>query len=330
MAKLRLSLACSGYDRVAALASGAVEADGVELLCLDQPVEETFFRMARFREFDAAEMSLSSYTVTLGWPEPPFVAIPVFPSRVFRHGSIFVSARSGIREPRELVGRRVGVPEYQMTAPVWIRGILSDEYGVRAESVEHFAGGEEQPGREEKLKLDLPPEIRVRSIGPEKTLARMIAEGEIDALFTARPPSTFESRPKDVLRLFPNYVETEREYYRRTKIFPIMHTVVIRRAVYQANRWVAQSLFKAFVEAQRRLYRELAEAHAYRVMLPWLPAHVAEVRRELGDDWWPYGFAANRHVLDTFLRYHHEQGLSPRRLAPETLFAPETLESYVI
>jgi len=330
MSKLRVTLACWDYDRTRALADGRVTPEGVELNFLPLHVEETFFRMLRNAEFDAAEMSLSSYCVSLLRPEPAFVAIPVFPSRVFRHGSIFVSARSGIREPRELVGRRVGVPEYQMTAPVWIRGILSDDYGVRAESVEHFTGGEEEPGREEKLKLDLPPQIRVRSIGPEKTLARMIAEGEIDALFTARPPSTFESRPKDVLRLFPNYVETEREYYRRTKIFPIMHTVVIRRAVYQANRWVAQSLFKAFMEAQRRLYRELAEAHAYRAMLPWLPAHIAEVRRELGDDWWPYGFAANRHVLDTFLRYHHEQGLSPRRLAPETLFAPETLESYVI
>ena len=330
MAKLRLSLACSDYDRVGALASGAVQPEGIELLFLAQPVEETFFRMARYREFDVAEMSLSSYTVTLGRADPPFVAIPVFPSRVFRHSGIFVSARSGIREPRELVGKRVGAPEYQMTAPVWIRGILADEYGVRAESIEHYTGGEEEPGREEKLKLDLPPQFRVRNIGSEKTLSGMIADGEIDALFTARPPSTFESRPEDVLRLFPNYVEVEREYYRRTKIFPIMHTVVIRRDVYRADRWVAQSLFKAFVEAQRRTYRELAEAHTFRAMLPWLPAHVAEARRELGDDWWPYGFAANRHVLDTFLRYHHEQGLSPRRLAPEALFAPETLESYVI
>ena len=327
---LRLSLACSDYDRVGALASGAVQPEGIELVFLAQPVEETFFRMARYREFDVAEMSLSSYTVTLGRADPPFIAIPAFPSRVFRHGSIFVSAKSGIREPHGLVGKRVGVPEYQMTAPVWIRGILSDEYGVRSESVEHFCGGEEEPGREEKLKLDLPPQIRVRNIGPEQTLSRMIADGEIDALFTARPPSTFDSRPNDVLRLFPSYVETEREYYRRTKIFPIMHTVVIRRDVYQANRWIAQSLLKAFVEAQRRTYRELNEAHAYQAMLPWLPAHVAEARRELGDDWWPYGFAPNRHVLDTFLRYHHEQGLSPRRLAPEALFAPETLESYVI
>ncbi len=330
MSTLRIALACSGYDRVAPLVSGAVRPDGVELVFLDLPVEETFFRMARHREFDASEMSLSSYAVTLARDDPPFIAIPVFPSRVFRHGSIFVSAKSGIRDPRELAGRRVGVPEYQMTAPVWIRGILSDDYGVKAESVEYFSGGEEHPGREEKLKLDLPPQIRVRPIGPGQTLSRMIADGEIDALYTARAPSTFESRPADVRRLFESYAEAERAYYRRTRIFPIMHTVVIRRDVYRANPWVAQSLYKAFVEAQRRTYRDLAEAHALSAMLPWLPAHVEETRREMGDDWWPYGFHANRHVLDTFLRYHHEQGLSPRRLAPEALFAPETLASFVI
>jgi 4,5-dihydroxyphthalate decarboxylase len=330
MSKLRITLACWGYDRVAPLASGAVQADGIDLAFLDLAVEETFFRMARHREFDASEMSLSSYAVTLARDDPPFIAIPAFPSRMFRHGSVFVSARSLIREPRELAGKRVGVPEYQMTAPVWIRGILADDYGVKAESVEYFSGGEEQPGREEKLKLSLPAQFRVRPIGPEQTLSQMIADGEIDALYAARPPSTFASRPEHVRRLFEDYAGAEREYYRRTRIFPIMHTVVIRRDVYRANPWVAQSLFKAFVEAQRRTYRDLAAAHALKAMLPWLPAHVEETRREMGDDWWPYGFAANRHALDTFLRYHHEQGLSPRRLAPEALFAPETLESFVI
>jgi 4,5-dihydroxyphthalate decarboxylase len=330
MSKLRITLACWGYDRVAPLASGAVRADGIDLAFLDLAVEETFFRMARHREFDASEMSLSSYAVTLARDDPPFIAIPVFPSRMFRHGSIFVSAKSGILAPRELAGKRVGVPEYQMTAPVWIRGILSDDHGVKAESVEYFSGGEEQPGREEKLKLSLPAQFRVRPIGPQQTLSQMIADGEIDALYTARAPSTFASRPGDVRRLFPDYAAAEREYYRRTRIFPIMHTVVIRRDVYRANPWVAQSLCKAFVEAQRRTYRDLGEAHALKAMLPWLPAHVEETRREMGDDWWPYGFAANRHVLDTFLRYHHEQGLSPRRLAPEALFAKETLESFVI
>lgn len=330
MNKLRLTLACWDYDRVAALASGAVRPDGIDLVFLAQPVEETFFRMLRHREFDIAEMSLSSYSVSLATEDPPFIAIPVFPSRFFRHSSIYVSATSGITEPAQLAGRRVGVPEYQMTAPVWIRGILSDEYGVRPDGVEYLSGGEEQPGRGEKLKLSLPPQFRLRPIGPQQTLSQMLAEGEIDALYTARAPSTFYSRPDRVRRLFPDFAAVERDYYRRTRIFPMMHTVVIRRELYRANPWIAQSLHKAFAEAQRKTYRDLAETAALKAMLPWLVAHVEEARREMGDDWWPYGFGANRPALETFLRYHHEQGLSPRLLAPEQLFAPETLESHLI
>jgi 4,5-dihydroxyphthalate decarboxylase len=309
-------------------AANRIRSGSIDLNCLPLPVEETFFRMLRNREFDASELSLSSYCVTLGRENPPFVAIPVFPSRFFRHSCIFVSARSGIREPRDLVGKRVGTPEYQMTAPVWIRGILEDEYGVPHTSVEYWTGGEEQPGRDEKVALDLPPAVKVRRIGPAQTLAAMLADGEIDALHTARAPSTFATRPDAVRRLFENYAEVERDYYRRTRVFPIMHTVVIRRDVYEANRWVAQALTKAFVEAQRKVYRDLEETAAHKAMLPWLPANVAEVKREMGEDWWAYGFAPNRHVLETFLRYHHEQGLSKRRLAPEELFAPETLESF--
>ena len=297
---------------------------------LNLHVEETFFRMLRNREFDVAEMSLSSYCVSLGREKPAFVAIPVFPSRFFRHSCIFVSAKSGIREPKDLAGKRIGVPEYQMTAPVWIRGILQDEYGVDGASPEYWTGGEEEPGRDEKIRLDLPAKIRVRPIDPGKTLARMLADGELDALHTARMPSTFLSRPGAVRRLFENYVEVEKAYFRKTKIFPIMHTVVIRREVYEANRWIAQSLLKAFARAQRVVYDNLYNSAALVTMLPWQLAAVEEARRELGDDWWAYGFAPNRHVLDTFLRYHHEQGLSRRRLASEELFAPETLEAFKI
>jgi len=330
MSRLRLTLACWNYDRTRALADGTVRPEGIDLEYLGLDVEETFFRMLRHREFDAAEMSLSSYSVTLGRDDSPFVAIPVFPSRLFRHSCIFVSAKSGIRDPRELAGRRIGVPEYQMTAPVWIRGILQDEYGVAPPSVEYFTGGVEEPGRGEKIALDLPAAIRINPIGPKQTLAQMLADGEIDALYTARTPSTFATRPGSVRRLFDDYVAAERDYFRRTRIFPIMHTVVIRRDVYRANPWVARSLYKAFVEAKRRARADLEHTHALASMLPWQVAHVEEARRELGDDWWPYGLAANRAVLETFLRYHHEQGLSKKRLAPEDLFAPETLEAFRI
>jgi 4,5-dihydroxyphthalate decarboxylase len=330
MTKLRLTLACWDYDRTRPLMDGTVAPDGIELVYLNQPVEETFFRMMRYREFDCSEMSLSSYAASLQRENPPFIAIPVFPSRYFRHSCIFVSAKSGIRKPEELKGRRVGVPEYQMTAPVWIRGILSDDYGVKVTDVEHFAGGEEEPGRDEKLKLDLPSEIKLRPIPGDKTLSRMLADGELDALVTARAPSTFQKEPDKVKRLFPNYVEVEKEYYRRTRIFPTMHTVVIRRDVYAKNPWVAQSLYKAFTEAKSRAYALYDQTAALPAMLPWFVAHAEEIRKEMGNDWWPYGLEPNRKVLETFLRYHHEQGLSRRRLAPEELFAPETLKSFKV
>ncbi len=330
MASLRLTLACWNYDRPRGLADGTVRPEGIELIYLPLSVEETFFRMMRHREFDCAEMSFSSYVASLEEKNPPFIAIPAFPSRCFRHSCIFVSAASGITRPEQLIGKRCGVPEYQLTAPVWTRGILADEYKVPVASMEYFTGGVEEAGRIEKRRLDLPAGIRVESIPAEKTLSQMLANGEIDAMQSPRTPSTFYSRPDKVRRLFPNYVEVEREYHRRTKIFPIMHTVVIRRDVYKQNPWVAQSLFKAFLEAQRQTYQGFAQTAASMTMLPWLTANVEEARRELGDDWWPYGLDANRHVLDTFLRYHHEQGLSKRRFRPEELFAPETLESFKV
>jgi 4,5-dihydroxyphthalate decarboxylase len=330
MSRLHLTLACWKYDRTRALFDGEVQPDGIDLTCLNLPVEETFFRMLRHREFDAAEMSLSSYALSRAEKVPAFIAIPAFVSRCFRHGSIFVSAKSGIGKPDDLVGRRIGVPEYQMTAPVWIRGILQDEYGVAPDSVEYFCGGEEEIGRDEKISLNLPQRFSLRSIGPDQTLSEMLAAGAIDALHTARAPSTFLTRPDAVRRLFPNYGAVERAYYRRTKIFPIMHVVVIRSDVYEANPWVAQSLFKAFARAQRLAYEDMTISAALKTMLPWQLEAVDEARQMMGPDWWSYGVAPNRHVLATFLRYHHEQGLSPRRLEPEELFAPETLESFKI
>ena len=330
MANVPLTLACWDYDRTRALSDGRVRPDGIDLTCLELPVEETFFRMLRHREFDVAEMSLSSYVVSCFAPEPPFIAIPIFPSRYFRHSCIYLHAASGIREPKDLIGRRIGTPEYQMTAPVWIRGILADDYGVPPDSVTYVCGGLEEPGRPEKLALYLPPSIRIERIGPLQTLSAMLAAGEIDALHTAREPSSFRHSDGRVTRLFPDFATVERDYYRRTGIFPIMHAVVLRRDVYARHPWIAQSLYKAFALAQQHAYRELEQTAALKLMLPWLPAHLEEARRAMGHDFWPYGVAANHHTLATFLRYSHEQGLSPRLLQPEQLFASETLESFRI
>ena len=330
MSKLKLTFGCWDYDRTRALMDGSVQPDGIDLNYLNMPVEETFFRMLRNREFDIAEMSLSSYTVSMLKPERPFVALPVFPSRFFRHSCIYINANAGIKTPKDLIGKRIGNPEYQMTAPVWIRGILSDHYGVPAESVSYFTGGEEEPNRDEKLKLDLPPNIKVQPIGPTQTLTQMLHAGEIDALYTARMPSSFLKGDGKVVRLFPDYPEVERAYWRETKRFPIMHVVAMRRDVYEANRWIAGTLMKAFVESQQRTYQALRETAALKAMLPWLNAHVEEAVREMGEDFWPYGLKPNVETLQTFLRYHHEQGLSKRLVNPEELFAPETLESFKI
>lgn len=328
MGNLNLTLGCWDYDRVQPMMDGRVRPQGIDLTFLNMIVEETFFRMLRNREFDVAEMSMSSYTVSLSKPDRPFVAIPVFPSRFFRHSCIYVSAKSGIREPGDLIGKRIGTPEYQMTAPVWIRGILQDHYGVPVDGVTYVTGGEEQPNRDEKIRLDLPENIRVERIGPDDTLAQMLAEGRIDALHTARKPSTYDGQ--NVTRLFPDHVAVEQAYWRDTGIFPIMHVIAIRREVYEENRWIAMNLFQAFREAQRLCYEGLQETAALKGMLPWFNAHVEETLAMMGPDFWPYGLEKNRETLDTFLRYHHEQGLSPRKLEVEEMFAPETLEEFVI
>lgn len=330
MSKLKLSLACWNYDRTRALMDGSVQAEGIDLNYLNLPVEETFFRMLRSKEFDVAELSLSSYLIGLSKPERPFVAIPVFPSCVFRHSGIFVNADSGIREAKDLIGKRVGTPEYQMTAAVWIRGILADHHGVPVDSMSYYTGGAEQPGRAEKLKLSLPPNIRVERIGPTQTLSQMLLDGEIDALYTARTPSTFQSGGGKVRRLFPNYGEVERDYFRQTGIFPIMHVIVIRREVYEANRWIAQSLYKAFLAAQQRSYEDLRENVVLKTMLPWLNSNVEEARDLMGDDFWPYGVERTQTTLSTLLRYSREQGLTSSTMAPQDLFAPETLEAFKI
>ena len=330
MSKLRLTLACWNYDRTHGLLEGRVPVDGIDLTYLNLPVEETFFRMLRHHEFEAAEMSLSSYVMSRFLDPAPFIAIPVFPSRFFRQSSIYINRQCGIREPRDLVGRRVGTPEFQMTAGVWIRGILSDEYQVPVTSVTYFNGGEEQPGRPEKLELHLPRAIRLESIPENKTLSAMLDAGEIDALYTARIPSTFLHGSGAVKRLFEDYATVEKEYFVRTRIFPIMHVVVIRSDVYEKHPWVAQSLYKAFVLAQREVYQELYQTAALKFMLPWLIRHVEDTRALMGEDFWPYGVAPNLHVLETFLRYSFEQGLSKRQLKPFELFAQETLESFKI
>jgi 4,5-dihydroxyphthalate decarboxylase len=327
---MKLTLACWDYDRTRPIMENRVRFEGIDLNYLNLVIEEIFFRQMRHHEFDVSEMSFSSYLVSRFEARPPFMAIPVFPSRSFRHSGIYIHTNSGIQAPADLVGKRIGCAEYQLTANVWIRGILNDEYGVTPSSFLTLTGGLEQPGRIEKARVSLPPSIQTENIGPTQTLSEMLDRGEIDVLFTPRAPSSFLSGSANVRRLFEDTYTAEREYYQRTKIFPIMHLVAIRREVYEANPWVAQSLLKGFVEAQRMAYQDLHETAALKVMLPWLIRHVAETEEIMGQDFWAYGYESNREAVNRLLRYHHEQGLSARQLTGEEIFAPETLESFKI
>jgi 4,5-dihydroxyphthalate decarboxylase len=324
---LELTLACWDYDRTRALSDGSVRPEAIDLTYVPLPMPESFFRMSRFGEFHASEMSLSWYTRTALDEPRPFIAIPVFPSRMFRHSSVYVNTNSGIREPSDLQGRRVGCPEYQMTAAVWIKGILAEHHGVPIDSVTYCTGGLEEPGRRERA-FEPPPGVRIEPIGDERTLTDMLRDGEIDALYTAQAPSCYVNREPHIRRLFEDYRSVEEDYFRRTGIFPIMHTVVVRRDVHEAHPWVPRSLTKAFEQAKAVAESDLSDTVALKVMLPWLPADVQAARDALGsDDYWPYGIDRNRETLATFLRYSHEQGLTARLVEPEELFAPSTLET---
>jgi 4,5-dihydroxyphthalate decarboxylase len=324
--KLPLTVACWDYDRTRALLDGRVAIEGCDANLLTLPVEETFLRALRSQEFDVAELSFSSYTVLRARGDAPYVAIPVFLSRMFRHSCIYIRTDKGIRTPADLAGRVVGVPEYQLTALVWARGLLQDEHGVAPSALRWRTGGVEEPGRHEKIALSLASDIDIAPIPAEETLSQWLIDGRIDAIICPRAPRLFTEGAPNVGRLFPDFREAERDYYARTGIFPIMHVVGIRAGLVEQHPWLAASVFKAFAQAKRHAEAELGEVAALKVTLPWLAAEYAETVKLMGRDYWRYGVAGNERVIDTFLRYHHEQGLSQRRLTIPELFAPSTLE----
>lgn len=306
--KLPLTLAISPYDHVRAL-----RAQGIGLTVLELAIEEIFYRFTRFREWDASEMSFAKGVSALSQPAPDIVAIPVFPSRVFRHSAIY----SKLKDPKELQGKRVGIPEWAQTAGIYVRGLLQHEYGVDLARIDWVQAGVREPGRVEKVALKLPPGVRITP-APDKTLAGMLASGELDAVISARDPGG--------PRLFSNYLDVEEAYFRKTRIFPIMHVVVLRREVYERDRWIAMNLFKAFEEAKRASQARITEIGLSHVPMPWLAQHARRWREIAGGDSWPYGIEGNRPTLEAFLQYAHEQGVAMRRLRVEELFAPETLE----
>ena len=319
MANLRLSFACGPYDRTQALRDGTIRAEGIDLTYVALQPAEIFWRMLQFKEFDVAEMSLSNYTMTVASGDSPFIAIPVFPSRVFRHGYFFINTTKGIDKPQDLAGKRGGVPEYSMTAAVYMRGLLEHEYGVKPSQIDWLQG------RADRLQHKAPPGVRIAQAPAGVELGDLLERGELDFLMTANNPLSFRRGSPIVKRLFPNYRELEQDYYRRTKIYPIMHTVVIRKDVYERDPWVAQSLYAALCKAKEYCYRMLVETGSPKASFAWLQPMIEEEQRIIGKDWYPYGIGANRPSIDALLQYNHEQGLCERRLKLEELFAPSTL-----
>ena len=314
MAELALTAALSEYDRTNPLRTGDIRPDGIDLRVLALPTAEIFYRMCHYQEFDASEMSMSAHTYLLGRGESPFVGMPVFLSRAFRHNAIYVNAEAGIEKPEDLNGKRIGIFQWGITASVWLLGTLAEEYSLDITSVEWVAE------TESRVPMKVPEGVRLRFTEKGQSVSEMLERGEVDAALYLRVPESFTRNPSRVRRLFLNYKEVEIDYYRRTGIHPMMHCVVLRRDIYVRAPWALRSIYKALCEAKRHAQRLVAETARLTTVLPLLPSALDEVLQIFGDDYWPYGMEQNRVALDKFLQYSHEQGVTPRKLAAEELF----------
>jgi 4,5-dihydroxyphthalate decarboxylase len=329
MPKLKLSVAVGPYDRTRALVDGSVEIDGVEAICMTLPPEEIFFRAFRQEAFDICECSLSSFTVKTAAGNSPYVGVPAFVSRMFRHTSIYART-DRIKKPQDLKGRRVGVPEYQLTANVWARAILEEDHGVKPSDVIWVRGGIEDADRPEKISLNLPRDVRLEDAPEGKTISALLDEGAIDGFIAPRPPGGGAARNPNVGWLFPDPTAAAKDYYARTGIFPIMHLVGIRRALVDAHPWLPAAVLKGFEQAKAKALELLFDTSATKVTMPFVEERLKEARALMGDDFWSYGLEPNRKTLETFLRHHHAQGLSSRLVTPDELFHPSTHETFKI
>jgi 4,5-dihydroxyphthalate decarboxylase len=326
MATVPITIACGNYDRTAAISDGRVKIEGCEVTYLSLEPEEIFHRAFRFEEFDVCEMSFSSFLRTVANGTAAYVGIPAFVSRIFRHSGIYVRAAAGIHRPQDLCGKRIGVPEYQITAVVWMRGMLQHEYGVHPSEIHWRSGGQEQPGRQERTPLKSIPGIDLQPIRDDQTLVGMLKAGELDALFTARAPSSFIAGEPHIARLFADTRAAEIAYYKKTGLFPIMHLVGIRKTLAERYPWLATSVYKAFCEAKTLAMSNLTEITALPVMLPFLEAETRETTAAMGRDFWSYGVHENLREIEALAQYAFEQGLLDRKVKADELFCPSTRE----
>lgn len=329
MNKLRLSIAMGDYDRTRALLDGRVQIDGVDPVCMTFVPEEMFFRAFRGLEFDISELSFSSYLVKASQGSSPYIAVPVFLSRAFRHTSLWVR-KDRIRRPEDLKGKRVGLPEYQLTANVWARAILADDFGVHPRDITWVRGGIDTPGRPEKIKLQLPPDVHLESAPEGTTISDMLDRGDIDGFIAPRPPSGAALKNPNVGWLFDDPTATAKDYYRRTGVFPIMHVVGIKKTLAEQHPWLPGAVTKAFTAAKALALEALSDTSATKVTLPFVEEQLKAARDAMGEDYWAYGVDASRKTLETFVRHHHAQGLSARRMSVDEIFHPATYESFSI
>jgi len=329
MSKLQLSVAVGNYDRTRPLIDGAAQIDGVDPIFMTLPPEEIFFRAFRSQDFDICELSMSSTTVKTAERNCPYVGVPAFVSRAFRHNSIWVRT-DRIKSPADLRGKRVGLPEYQLTACVWARIILQDDHGVKPSDITWVRGGIEDPGRPEKITIKLPPGVHMENAPAGATISGMLERGEIDGFIAPRVPTFAGKKPPHIGMLFADPIAAGRDYFKRTGIFPIMHVTGIRRTLAEQHPWLPAAVFKAFSQSKAKCLEALEDTAATKVTLPFVEDRLREAREFMGEDFWSYGLAPNRHGLEVFLRHHHAQGLSSRLVAPEELFHPSTHESFTI
>jgi 4,5-dihydroxyphthalate decarboxylase len=327
MARLELSIAVGDYDRTRALIDGSIAIDGVDPIYMTLVPEEIFFRAFRAAEFDICELSLSSYTVKTAQDNCPYIAVPAFVSRAFRHTAIYVRT-DRVKKPEDLKGRKVGLPEYQLTANVWARALLADDYGVKPSDIHWIRGGIEEPGRPEKLAIKLPPGVRLDNAPDGATISGLLEAGEIDGFIAPRPPSLVEKGHPNIGWLFPDPVAVAKDYFKRTGLFPIMHVVGIRRTLAEKHPWLPGAVYKAFEQAKAAGIEKLSDTSATKVTLPFVEEALQAARTLMGEDYWSYGVEKNRNVLDYFLAQHHTQGLSSRRVAVDELFHPGTYEAF--
>jgi 4,5-dihydroxyphthalate decarboxylase len=329
MPDIKLTLAMNDYDHVRDLAHGRVKAEGIELTHLQLGVEEIFLRFAQNLEWEVSELSFGMYTSAVSRGGASFTGIPVFPSRVFRHSAIFVRADGKVKRPEDLADKRIGVPQWSQTATIYVRGWLTDTVGVPLKAVHWFQAGVNQAGRIDPARVRIPDGVRYTQVA-DKSLTRMLFEGEIDAIFSAHPPHAFEEGHPNIVRLFPDYQPVEEAYFAATGIYPIMHTVAIRRDAFDRNPWIARSLYKAFDEAKRRSAARLTDITASQIALPWGCAYAERIGKKLfpGGDYWPYGLEANRTTIEAFLKFCFDQGVASRHLELEELYPKEALTEF--